>query len=418
VTRGADQVPSWNWWGDGEGPPDPTAPPPREPWTPTGEPSYGSPPVDGWTHVQPRSDGLPYGQPPADAQPLGQPPADGMSTYGQRPVEVAPAEASETFSVPRQPAADDTAKFPASAFLETAIIPRLKRLPETPPSLAELAGRHGLTPAATRPRLRRYIADLWRYRQFIQTYANGRIVAQFGETRLGRVWQVLTPLVNAGVYFLIFGVVLGTRHGVHNFVGYLVVGIFIFTFTSNVVSSAVSSISGQLGLVRALQFPRASLPIAMVLMQLQNLAISLIVMVGIVLATGEPLNLEWVLLLPALVLQTLFSLGLGLAMARLGAKLVDLRQILPFLLRIWMYTSGVLYSVQVFTQQLPSWATPVLHANPALVYIELARLSVMEQVPVASSFRTLWIMGVVWALVAFVGGLIYFWRGEGQYGRG
>ncbi len=239
MTRGADQAPSWRWFGEGEGQPEPTPPPPLDPWGPVSEPSDGSSPLDGSPMFgQRQADELPYGQPransiagsgqpPVEGLPYGQPPVEGLP-YGQPPVDVLPAGATDSLTVPRQPAVDDTAKIPASAFLETAIIPRLKRDPEAPPSLAELAGRHGLTPAAERPRLGRYIADLWRYRQFIQTYANGRIVAQFGEARLGRVWQVLTPLVNAGVYFLIFGVVLGTRHGVHNFVGYLVVGIFIF----------------------------------------------------------------------------------------------------------------------------------------------------------------------------------------------
>ncbi len=58
----------------------------------------------------------------------------------------------------------------------------------------------------------------------------------------------------------------------------------------------------------------------MTLMQLQNLGVSLVVMVGIVLATGEPLTLEWVWLLPALVLQTLFSLGLGLVYGPCGRE--------------------------------------------------------------------------------------------------
>jgi len=142
----------------------------------------------------------------------------------------------------------------------------------------------------------------------------------FGESRLGRLWQLLTPLVNAGVYFLIFGVILGTRGRVPNFIGYLCVGVFVFNFTMLVLAAAVQSISGQLDLVRALQFPRASLPIAMTLVQLQNLIGSIVVLSGIMVATGEVVTTKWLWLIPAMVLESFFNLGLALFVARLGLQ--------------------------------------------------------------------------------------------------
>jgi teichoic acid transport system permease protein len=320
----------------------------------------------------------------------------------------------------RQPGStgEPTRRGPGVYAVETALLPRYLEAPEQPPSLVELASRYGLRPAAYRPRLGAYLRELWRFRQFILTYANGRIVASFGTARLGRMWQILTPLLNAGIYFLIFGVILGARAGVDNFIAYLCVGMFVFTFTQSVASTAVGSISGQLGLVRALQFPRASLPIAAVLTQVESVVASVIVLLGICLATGEPLTFDLVYLLPALLLQSLFNLGLAFGLARVGAKVSDVRQLLPYLLRTWMYCSGVLYSVSVFAVHLPAWAVHIAHANPALVYIELARYALMEDVPLASEFGELWIMGGVWAFVACTFGFLYFWRAEPEYGRG
>ena len=155
--------------------------------------------------------------------------------------------------------------------------------PEPPPSLPGLAERHGLKPAGTRPRLGAYIGQIWQYppvhRHVRQRTHRRRVRRVDASAGCGRS---STPLINAGVYFLIFGIILDTRRGMDNFIGYLCIGLFIFTYTQNVVSAAVQSISGQLGLVRALQFPRASLPIAMTLVQLQNLIGSMIVLAGIV----------------------------------------------------------------------------------------------------------------------------------------
>ncbi|MFI6819906.1 ABC transporter permease [Micromonospora sp. NPDC050187] len=283
---------------------------------------------------------------------------------------------------------------------------------------AQLAARHGLSVAGERPTLSAYTRHLWAYRHFIAAYANARLVASFSRARLGRIWQVLTPLTNAAVYFLIFGVILNTRDGIDNFIAYLCVGLFVFNFTQSVVLQGTQSISGNLGLIRALHFPRASLPIAVTLTQFQNLLTAMVVLVGIVLVTGEPLTLDWLLVLPALLLQSVFNVGAALGMARFGSKVTDMRQLMPFVMRTWMYASGVLYSVDNFARHLPGWAQAIVEANPLLIYIELVRHALMEDIPLTSTAPQLWLVGTIWALIAFIGGYVYFWRGEQEYGRG
>jgi teichoic acid transport system permease protein len=290
--------------------------------------------------------------------------------------------------------------------------------PDSELSQAELAARYGLTVAGDRPTLKQYIRQLWSYRHFISAYANAKLVASFSTARLGRLWQVLTPLTNAAVYYLIFGVILGTSRDVENFIAYLCTGLFVFTFTQSVVSGGVTAIAGNLGLIRALHFPRAALPIAITLTQFQHLLASIVVLAGIVLVDGEPLTVEWLLLVPAILLQAVFNAGLAMALARIGSKVTDLKQVVPFVMRTWMYASGVLYSVTYFEEHLPGWATQLVHLNPLLVYIELMRHALMETAPVTTSATESWLLAIGWAAVAGVLGFIYFWRGEKEYGRG
>ncbi|ROT33144.1 ABC transporter permease [Micromonospora sp. HM5-17] len=283
---------------------------------------------------------------------------------------------------------------------------------------AQLAARYGLTSAGARPSLPSYVRQLWSYRHFISAYANAKLVASFSNARLGRLWQVLTPLTNAAVYYLIFGIILNTQDGVSNFIAYLCTGLFVFTFTQAVVSGGVQAISGNLGLIRALHFPRASLPIAVTLTQFQHLLASIVVLAGIVLLDGEPLTIEWLLVIPAIVLQAIFNAGLAMALARLGSKATDLKQVVPFVMRTWMYASGVLYSVDNFEKHLPDWAAQLVQLNPLLVYIELMRHALMESAPVTAPATESWLLGLGWALLVGVVGFVYFWRGEKEYGRG
>jgi teichoic acid transport system permease protein len=285
-------------------------------------------------------------------------------------------------------------------------------------TLKELADRHGLSSAGALPSLPAYTRQLWSYRHFIASYANAKVSSSLGNTRLGMLWQVLTPIINALVYYVIFGVLLNTARDVDNFIAYLCTGVFLFGFTQSVTQAGVQAITSNLGLIRALHFPRASLPFAIVLVELRNMVASMAVLIAIVLITGEPITLEWLLVAPILMLQALFNAGLAMTAARLGSKLTDIKQLIPFIMRIWLYGSAVLYPVQRFSDHLSGWKLAVVEANPLLVYIELMRHALMEDVQLANPLSVLWLQALVWALVVGLGGYVYFWRGEKGYGRG
>ncbi|GAB1689064.1 ABC transporter permease [Krasilnikovia sp. M28-CT-15] len=284
--------------------------------------------------------------------------------------------------------------------------------------MKELAKRHGLSAAGALPGLPLYIRQLWAYRHFIGAYANAKVSSSLGNTRLGMLWQVLTPLFNAAVYYLIFGVILAGTKDMDNFIAYLCTGVFVFGFTSSVVQGGVVAVTNNLGLIRALHFPRASLPLAVVLVEARNLIASMAVLMSIVLITGEPLTFEWLLIVPVLLLQTIFNMGLAMLTARLGSKITDVKQLVPFIMRIWMYSSAVIYSVEQFEKHLHGWQLRLVEANPMLVFIELMRHALMEDVPLADTPTRLWIQSIAWTLIVGVGGFVYFWRGEKGYGRG
>jgi len=289
---------------------------------------------------------------------------------------------------------------------------------ETGLPLPELARRHGLSAAGRLPSLPEYTRHLWSYRHFIGAFANAKVSASLGSTRLGMVWQVLTPLINAAVYYVIFGVLINTKHGVHNFIAYLCVGVFIFGFTQSTVQAGVQAVTGNLSLIRALHFPRAALPIAITLVEMRNMVASMVVLTSIVLISGEPLNWQWLLLFPALFLQSIFNAGLALFVARLGSKIHDIKQLIPFIMRIWMYGSAVIYPVTNFTNRLHGWKLYAVEANPLLIFIELMRHALLEHVTLAGPPLRLWASALAWTVVVGLGGYVYFWRGEKGYGRG
>jgi teichoic acid transport system permease protein len=137
-------------------------------------------------------------------------------------------------------------------------------------------------------------------------------------------------------------------------------------------------------------------------------------MLPIVLITGESVTWRWLLLIPAVALQTMFCLGLACIVARIGAKVPDTSQVLPFLLRTWLYISGVFYSVNSFAKGHGRWVHIVLEVNPGSVFVELFRGALLSHQPSAA---LQWWLASGWAVGILVIGYVYFWQAEEQYGR-
>jgi teichoic acid transport system permease protein len=272
----------------------------------------------------------------------------------------------------------------------------------------------GLQRAGARLPVDEYTRRLWHRRWFVAAYSSASNSVGYEGNFLGQAWQVLTPLLNILVYYLIFGLLLKTNRGVPNYIGYLSVGVFVFGFCTTALTTGSRAITGNLGLVRALQFPRAVLPISTTLVALMRLIYSLVVLIPIVLISGAPLTWRWLELVPAIALQSLFCLGLAFVVARLGARIPDMAEILPFFARMWMYVSGVMYSIQVFTKSQPGWVSTVMTLNPAYVYLQLARHALLVGNPATPGN---WLVAVAWAVGTLVMSYLYFWRGEEEYGN-
>ena len=277
----------------------------------------------------------------------------------------------------------------------------------------------GLKPLSVTPPLGEYLAMIWRRRAFALEMSAGEFRAKHANTFLGSIWYVLNPLLLLGVYWLVFGVLLGVDRGVDNFVGFLAAGIFVYQFSQRSITGGASSIAKNLSLIRSLQFPRALLPVSAVIREALTLRVALVVVAAILLSTGEPVLITWLVLLPLLGLQFLFNLGGALIAARLADKVKDIENVLPFIFRLLFYGSGVIFLADRFIRDLNNpelWRT-LFVLNPLYCFVSLPRhylMSSLEQEHVT----LMWLSVSTWTLVLLIGGLLFFRAGERSYGRG
>ncbi|GAA6525250.1 ABC transporter permease [Intrasporangium sp. DVR] len=277
---------------------------------------------------------------------------------------------------------------------------------------AALAQRHELMQIGVRPPLATYVRDIWRKRNFIWTLASSQAYAAHQKYLLGQVWAVLNPLLLVASYYVIFGLLLNTRRGTENYLGFLTIGIFLFSFIASSMTSGAKAITSNIGLVRSLRFPRAVLPISVALTQLIHTLPALGVLLLLMIVTGEPLQLEWLMLPVAIVLLFLNVLGITFFLARIVEISRDIGNLIPVVTRLLRYISGVFFSIDSYADH------PVVHAimayQPVALPLTIMREALLSEFPITPST---WFAALAWALFLPTAGFLFFWRAEARYGR-
>lgn len=281
---------------------------------------------------------------------------------------------------------------------------------------AEPDGEGPLSPElrrlGARAPLRSYLHDAWQRRDFAIVVPLGDLRAQHMDTFFGQIWHLLNPALLVGVYFLVFGVLLKVHRGVDHFLAFLTIGILMFQYTQRSALTGASTISSSEGLLRSIQFPRVLLPVSSIVFETAAFGPAVIVMLLVAMASGVMPEVSWLMLVPILLLQVVFNLGLVLVVARLADRYRDIQQVLPFLFRILLYLSGILFSVDRYVDS--ALGRRLFALNPIYSLISLARGAILGE-PVGS---TMWVSSIAWTAVLLVGGFVFFRAAEERYGRG
>ena len=256
---------------------------------------------------------------------------------------------------------------------------------------------------------RSYIRDLWHRREFTVYLALARIQARNSSTSLGLLWWVLNPLMLAGIYYLIFGIIFDARQDLPVYFPYLVSGVFAFYYTRGALLSSTSTILANAKLMVNLKFPRLTLVVAGVLESGFGFVASLFVYLLVALPMGAWPGVEIAALPIVVILHSGFNLGLGALGARFTIPFRDLHNLLPYALRLWLYLSPVVYTME----QVPGGLRMLIAVNPLTPILGLYRWCLLGQplepwVPIAA---------VGWTLLAIGLGVPTFTRAERHFVR-
>lgn len=250
------------------------------------------------------------------------------------------------------------------------------------------------------PPLRPYLRELWRRREFARELSRTRLAAQHFNTVFGKLWMILNPLLLSGVYFILIDI-LRRGHRPEGFFAHLLSCIFAYYLVSDSLRMASKSVTSGGRLILNTAFPRTLLPLSAVLTSATRFVPAIFVYAVVHALSGLPWNLN--MLWSIVVFFELVVLASGLAMLVAAGQVYfrDLANFLPYMLRMWLYISPVLW----LAENVPHGYKVLLYVNPLGGPLAAWNESLNETIRPGGTWL---LLGAAWALAAFVVGAVFF----------
>ena len=223
----------------------------------------------------------------------------------------------------------------------------------------------------------------------------------YGSSRLGYLWAVIQTMFGIGIFWGIREIA-GARapHGM-SVLMFLLAGFGLWATFSETLTKCMSAVSGNKALLTFPQVTPLDLMLSRTVVVWGTQLSSGCVITGIAAFCGSSLYVsDWTGLFAAFFRTPLLGLGCGMLCASLAVFWPTLEKIVPMILRILFFASGIFFSVSMFPKNIAD----ILLLNPVMQLIELLRQS-LSRGYVAPTYDYLYI--VAFCVVSLcLGGLL------------
>jgi lipopolysaccharide transport system permease protein len=251
-------------------------------------------------------------------------------------------------------------------------------------------------------------SGLWDYRELLYIFIWRDIKVRYKQTAIGVSWVVLQPLITMLLFTAIFGYMAKLPSDGVWYPVFVLSALLPWIYFAQAITRSGESVVANAKLVGKIYFPRLLLPLAMIVAPLVDLALSMVLLFGLLTYAGIPLTWKVGTLPAFILLAMLTAMGLSLFTSAMNVKYRDVGHAVPFVIQIWMFASPIVYPVSLVPEQ---WRW-LYGLNPMAGVIEGFRWALLGQTapdPVVMA------ESVVVLFVALIAGMMYFRKMERQF---
>lgn len=217
------------------------------------------------------------------------------------------------------------------------------------------------------------LGELVAFRDLLFTLAQRDVKLRYKQTMLGVSWVVLQPLLAAGIFTFVFGLIAklpsdGVPYFLFSFAGLLGWNLF-----NNVMTRSSGCLVSNAHLISKVFFPRLVLPISSIGSALIDFAVAL-GMMALLLVVYRWLPGAGLALLPVwLTILLLLAFGVGIWTAALSVSYRDVQYVMPVFIQILFYASPVPYGASLVPKHLQG----IYYLNPVSAPLEAVRSALL-----------------------------------------
>jgi ABC-type polysaccharide/polyol phosphate export permease len=188
-----------------------------------------------------------------------------------------------------------------------------------------------------------WFKEVWAYREVTGILARKDFQVKYKRASFGVVWAVVLPLIQGIVFVVIFSRVGRFHHLSYSYAAFVLSGVLAWAYFSAAGVSAATSIVDGATLTDKVWFPRSVLVFVPALSNVFGLVTSMIILIAAMPIVGAPITWRLLLILPAMLLLILFTVGFGLVTSALHVYFRDVKFIVQATLLVWFYVTPVIY---------------------------------------------------------------------------
>lgn len=210
---------------------------------------------------------------------------------------------------------------------------------------------------------------------------------------LGYAWSLLRPLFLFIILYIVFARFLKVGDSIPNYPVYLLLGIVLWNYFTEVTTGSVSVIVRNGELLRKINFPKYILIMAGSFSAFINLLLNFIVVGFFMVLTNVHISVSAIIMIPLIIELFVFSTAVAFFLSALYVKFRDMLYIWEVIIQGAFYATPILYPLSL----IPDKAAKILILNPMAQIIQDSRYVLVTKE--TETIHTLWAgNNWVWAI--------------------